>query len=88
MLIYLRASVPTLVEQIQKRGIEYENSIRLDYLTQLNNRYEEWIENYDNGNLLIIDVDDLNFSENQEDLADVIKKIDDKMIGLFEGSKN
>ena len=88
LLIYLRASVPTLVEQIQKRGREYENSIRLDYLTQLNNRYEEWIESYDNGNLLIIDVDDVNFSENQKDLEDVIKKIDDKMIGLFEGSKN
>ena len=57
LLIYLRASVPTLVEQIQKRGREYENSIRLDYLTQLNKRYEEWIESYDYGNLLIIDVE-------------------------------
>ena len=82
LLIYLRASVPTLVEQIQKRGREYENSIRLDYITQLNNRYEEWIESYDNGNLLIIDVDDVNFSENQKDLEDVIKKIDDKITRL------
>ena len=84
LLIYLRASVPTLVEQIQKRGREYENSIRLDYLTQLNKRYEEWIENYDKGNLLIIDVDDLNFSENGEDLGSIIEKIDAKMHGLFE----
>ena len=87
LLIYLRASVPTLVEQIQKRGREYENSIRLDYLTQLNKRYEEWIENYDKGNLLIIDVDDLNFSENTEDLGSIIEKIDAKMHGLFEEEK-
>ncbi|MDG1719153.1 MAG: deoxynucleoside kinase [Flavobacteriales bacterium] len=87
LLIYLRASVPTLVEQIQKRGREYENSIRLDYLTQLNKRYEEWIENYDKGNLLIIDVDDLNFSENGEDLGVIIEKIDAKMHGLFEEEK-
>ena len=87
LLIYLRASVPTLVEQIQKRGREYENSIRLDYLTQLNKRYEEWIEQYDKGNLLIIDVDDLNFSENGEDLGVIIEKIDAKMHGLFEEEK-
>ena len=87
LLIYLRASVPTLVEQIQKRGREYENSIRLDYLTQLNKRYEEWIENYDKGNLLIIDVDDLNFSENGEVLGYIIEKIDAKMHGLFEEKK-
>tara|TARA_E500000331_G_C17182590_1_gene681184 strand:+ start:422 stop:1051 length:630 start_codon:yes stop_codon:yes gene_type:complete len=87
LLIYLRASVPTLVEQIQKRGREYENSIRLDYLTQLNKRYEEWIEQYDKGNLLIIDVDDLNFSDNEEDLGSIIEKIDAKMHGLFEEEK-
>ena len=87
LLIYLRASVPTLVEQIQKRGRDYENSIRLDYLTQLNKRYEEWIEQYDKGNLLIIDVDDLNFSENGEDLGSIIEKIDAKMHGLFEEKK-
>ena len=87
LLIYLRASVPTLVEQIQKRGREYENSIRLDYLTQLNKRYEEWIEQYDQGNLLIIDVDDLNFSDNEEDLGSIIEKIDAKMHGLFEEEK-
>jgi len=88
LLIYLRASVPTLVEQIQKRGREYENSIRLDYLSQLNKRYEDWIENYDNGNLLIIDVDDLNFSENEEDLGSVIEKIDAAIHGLFDEVKS
>ena len=87
LLIYLRASVPTLVEQIQKRGREYENSIRLDYLTQLNKRYEEWIESYDYGNLLIIDVDDLNFSDNEEDLGSIIEKVDSKIHGLFEEKK-
>ena len=84
LLIYLRASVPTLVEQIQKRGREYESSIRLDYLSQLNKRYEDWIENYDQGNLLIIDVDDLNFSENEEDLGSIIEQVDSKIHGLFE----
>ena len=87
LLIYLRASVPTLVEQIQKRGREYESSIRLDYLSQLNKRYEDWIENYDKGNLLIIDVDDLNFSENGEDLGVIIEKVDSKIHGLFEEKK-
>ena len=88
LLIYLRASVPTLVEQIQKRGREYESSIRLDYLSQLNKRYEDWIENYDKGNLLIIDVDDLNFSENEEDLGSVIEKIDAAIHSLFDEVKS
>ena len=88
LLIYLRASVPTLVEQIQKRGRGYESSIRLDYLSQLNKRYEDWIENYDKGNLLIIDVDDLNFSENEEDLGSVIEKIDAAIHGLFDEVKS
>ena len=83
LLIYLRASVSTLVEQIQKRGREYENSIRLDYLTRLNERYEAWIEEYDKGKLLIIDVDDINYAENDEDLSAVIEKIDAEINGLF-----
>lgn len=83
LLIYLRASVPTLVSQIQKRGRDYENSIRLDYLTQLNDRYEAWISEYDQGNLLIIDVDSINFSENEEDLGSIIEKIDAEINGLF-----
>ncbi len=83
LLIYLRASVPTLVEQIQKRGRDYENSIRLDYLTQLNDRYEAGLESYDSGKLLIIDVDNINFSENEEDLGSIIEKIDAEINGLF-----
>tara|TARA_B100000902_G_scaffold302663_1_gene290684 strand:- start:33145 stop:33759 length:615 start_codon:yes stop_codon:yes gene_type:complete len=83
LLIYLRASVPTLVEQIQKRGRDYENSIRLDYLTQLNDRYEAWIEKYESGNLLVIDVDNINFSDVEEDLGLIIEKIDSKINGLF-----
>tara|TARA_B100000674_G_scaffold371158_1_gene313512 strand:+ start:2037 stop:2651 length:615 start_codon:yes stop_codon:yes gene_type:complete len=83
LMIYLRASVPTLVSQIQKRGRDYEHSIRLDYLTQLNDRYEAWISEYDKGRLLIIDVDDINFSENEEDLGSIIQKIDAEINGLF-----
>ena len=83
LLIYLRASVSKLVEQIQKRGREYENSIRLDYLTRLNERYEAWIGEYNKGNLLIIDVDNLNYAENDEDLSFIIEKIDAEINGLF-----
>lgn len=83
LLIYLRASVPTLVNQIQKRGRDYENSIRLDYLKRLNERYEAWIESYKFGKILIIDVDNLNFSEVREDLSHVISKIDAQIHGLF-----
>lgn len=83
LLIYLRASVPTLVKQIQKRGREYENSIRLDYLQRLNERYEEWISTYKLGKLLIVNVDDNNFSENAEDLGQVINKINAELHGLF-----
>lgn len=83
LLIYLRASVPTLVNQIQKRGREYEASIRIDYLTRLNERYEAWISEYNSGKLLIIDVDHNNFSESQEDLGKIISKIDGEINGLF-----
>ncbi|MFP5471247.1 MAG: deoxynucleoside kinase [Bacteroidia bacterium] len=83
LLIYLRASVPTLVNQIQKRGREYEESIRLDYLKRLNERYEAWISTYDKGKLLIIDTDDINFAENKEDLGKVINMIDGEINGLF-----
>lgn len=83
LLIYLRASVPTLVSQIQKRGREYENSIRIDYLKSLNDRYESWIEKYNLGKLLIIEVDNLNFSEKPEDLAYVIERINAEIHGLF-----
>ncbi len=83
LLIYLKASVPTLVNQIQKRGREYESSIRIDYLKSLNDRYEEWINTYKAGRLLIIDVDNLNFSDNPEDLGYVIEKINAEINGLF-----
>jgi len=83
LLIYLRASVPTLVSQIQKRGRDYENSIRLDYLKSLNDRYEAWIGGYKLGNLLIVEVDNLNLSERPEDLAVVIDKINAEINGLF-----
>ena len=83
MLIYLRASVSKLVENIQTRGREYEESIRLDYLKRLNERYEAWISTYDKGKLLIIDVDSNQFNENQEDLGEIISKVDAELHGLF-----
>jgi len=83
LLIYLRASVPTLVNQIQKRGRDYESSIRIDYLKQLNDRYEKWINSYKLGKLLIINVDDLDFTSNPEDLSFIIDKIDAQIHGLF-----
>ena len=76
LLIYLRSSIPNLVSKIHKRGREYENSISIDYLSRLNERYEAWISTYDKGNLLIIDVDELDFVEKKVDLNKVIKKID------------
>ena len=82
LLIYLRASVSTLVDQIEKRGRDYENSIRLDYLTRLNERYEAWIGEYKKGEILIIDVDNINFAENKEDMQMMFEKID-KKIGLL-----
>jgi deoxyadenosine/deoxycytidine kinase len=86
LLIYLRASVSTLVNQIEKRGREYESSIRIDYLKRLNERYEAWISEYNSGKLLIIDVDTNNFSENKEDLGKIIYKIDSEIHGLFPGN--
>lgn len=83
LLVYLKASVPTLVNQIQKRGRDYETGIRIDYLTKLNERYNEWFESYSNGKKLIIDVDTTNFSERTEDLSAVIDKIDASLHGLF-----
>lgn len=83
LLIYLRASVPTLVRQIQLRGRDYEESIRLDYLKRLNERYEAWISTYDKGKLLIIDIDNNRFPESQEDLGAIINSIDAEINGLF-----
>jgi deoxyadenosine/deoxycytidine kinase len=87
LMIYLRASVPKLVSQIQKRGRDYEEAIRLDYLNRLNERYEAWISTYTKGELLIIDVDDLEFGDSKEDLSKIIEAIDAKLHGLFEQAK-
>ncbi|MRT92221.1 deoxynucleoside kinase [Ancylomarina sp. 16SWW S1-10-2] len=83
LLIYLRASIPTLIKHIQSRGRDYEETIRLDYLKRLNERYEAWISNYDKGKLLIIDVDNIDFIKNPKDLSEVISKIDANLNGLF-----
>lgn len=83
LIIYLRASVPALVKRIQSRGREYENSIRLDYLQKLNQRYETWIDSYQHGKTLIIDIDECDFSESKEDLRKVINKVDSVLFGLF-----
>jgi deoxyadenosine/deoxycytidine kinase len=83
LLIYLQASVPTLVGQIQARGREYEENIRLDYLKRLNEYYNRWIESYKEGPLLIINVDNNRFNQNEEDLGQIIGKIDAQLYGLF-----
>ncbi len=83
LLIYLRSSIPNLVAQIHKRGRDYENSISIDYLSRLNERYEAWIQRYTKGNLLIVDVDALDFVVNPEDLGGIINKIDAEIHGLF-----
>ena len=79
ILIYLRSSIPNLVNKIHKRGREYESSISIDYLSRLNERYEAWISSYDASKLIIIDVDSLDFVDNKEDLSKVINIIDDKL---------
>ncbi len=83
LLIYLRANISTLVAQIHKRGREYENSISIDYLSRLNERYEAWISEYTKGKLLIIDVDNIDFVNNPEELGGIIDKIDAQINGLF-----
>lgn len=83
LLIYLKASVPTLVGQIQKRGREYEENIRLDYLKKLNELYNKWIDGYSEGKLLVIDVDKNKFGENADDFGEIIQKIDSQLYGLF-----
>ncbi|WP_047419090.1 deoxynucleoside kinase [Cellulophaga sp. Hel_I_12] len=83
VLIYLRSSIPNLVNQIHKRGREYENTISIDYLSRLNERYEAWSQKYEKGKLLIIDVDQLDFVANPEDLGAIIHKIDAEINGLF-----
>ena len=84
LLIYLRSSIPNLIGQIQKRGREYEKSIRIDYITGLNERYENWIGNYKH-KLLILDVDRIKFENRPEDFQEVVDKIDAELFGLFPG---
>jgi deoxyadenosine/deoxycytidine kinase len=83
LIVYLRASVPTLVRQIQKRGRKYEDNIRLDYLKRLNERYEAWIESYNLSKMLIVDVDSYNFIDKPEDLSVVMDKVSAEIHGLF-----
>ena len=83
LLIYLRSSIPNLVNKIHKRRRNYETSISIEYLSRLNERYEAWISQYDKGKLLIIDVDDMDFVENPTDLGSIIEKIDAELHGLF-----
>lgn len=83
LLVYLKADIPKLVSQIEKRGRDYENAIRLDYLKNLNQHYSEWIASYNLGKLLIIDVNDLDFVANTEDLSSILQRIDAEIHGLF-----
>ena len=83
LLIYLQASIPTLVKHIHNRGRTYEESMSLDYLKRLNQKYEEWIESYKEGPLLIINADDLDFEKNAEDLGKIIALVDSQIHGLF-----
>lgn len=83
LLIYLRANIPTLVEQIQSRGRNYEDSIRLDYLKRLNERYEAWFETYNYGKKIEVSVGELNFRDNPEHLGIIINRIKGELYGLF-----
>lgn len=84
LLIYLRAGIGTLVAHIEDRGRDYEGSMSLDYLKRLNRRYEDWINGYNEGNILIIDVDSIDFANKPEDLGKVISQVDAKLHGLFD----
>lgn len=83
LLIYLRGSIPTLVDQIQSRGREYEDSIRLDYLRRLNERYEAWFESYELGKKMEVSIDELNFRDNPEHLGIIVNRVKAELFGLF-----
>ncbi|UEG51613.1 deoxynucleoside kinase [Mucilaginibacter daejeonensis] len=83
LLVYLKASIPKLVNNIHRRGREYEIGIRLDYLSKLNEKYNKWIDGYNLGKLLVIDMDNLDFANNTEDLATIIERIEGQINGLF-----
>lgn len=83
LLIYLKAGIPKLVDQIQKRGREYEENIRLDYLKRLNGFYNKWIDKYTDGPLLVIETDNIDFAENTDDFSEIVRRIDAQIHGLF-----
>ncbi len=83
LLVYLKASVPTLVNNIQRRGREYEIGIRIDYLSKLNEKYDKWIKGYKLGKLLVLDKDNLDFANNTEDLATIVQLVEREVNGLF-----
>ncbi|MEX2512705.1 MAG: deoxynucleoside kinase [Cyclobacteriaceae bacterium] len=83
LMIYLKADIPKLVDQIEKRGRSYEKSIQISYLKSLNNHYKNWIDNYRQGKLLIIDVNDMDFVNNREDFSSVLEKVERELFGLF-----
>lgn len=83
LLVYLKASVPTLVNNIQRRGREYESGIRLDYLSKLNEKYDKWIKDYKLGKLLVLDKDNLDFANNTEDMATIVQLVERDINGLF-----
>lgn len=83
LLIYLKADIPKLVGQIEKRGRHYENAIRIDYLKNLNSHYEDWIAGYDKGKLLIVDVNEMDFVAYQEDFSSIVQRVDREIYGLF-----
>lgn len=83
LMIYLKASIATLVDRIEKRGREYEENIRLDYLKRLNEHYNNWIEKYNDGALLVVDCDNLKFDENPNDFATIISMVEREINGLF-----
>ncbi|MBX9449933.1 MAG: deoxynucleoside kinase [Taibaiella sp.] len=83
LIIYLRAGIPKLVDQIQKRGREYEDNIRLDYLKKLNYHYDNWANSYKDGEILIVDIDELDFSGKKKDFAYLIERVDTRINGLF-----
>ncbi|MFM8949690.1 MAG: deoxynucleoside kinase [Bacteroidota bacterium] len=83
LLVYLRGSVPSLVRQIEKRGRAYENSIRIDYLKRLNERYEAWISGYEHGKILVVDSDEINFADNPEHLGMIVNRVNAELNGLF-----
>jgi deoxyadenosine/deoxycytidine kinase len=83
LLIYLRAGIPTLVDHIHTRGRDYEGNMSLEYLKRLNQRYEDWINNYKEGKLLIINVDGMNFKDKKEDFGKILEAVEAELFGLF-----